>query len=56
MKKSELAEKILYGLLDNGMIALEYGSEFYDIGKQECIAEIKSILNDYVIVEGLLLD
>lgn len=54
MGKSDLAEKILCTLLDNGMISLEYGSEFYDKGKQECIDEIKNVLDDFVIVEGIL--
>lgn len=54
MSKSEIAEKILCTLLDNGMISLEYGSEFYEKGKQECIDEIESILEDFVIVEGIV--
>lgn len=52
MTKGDLAAEILQSLLDNGMIALEYGSEFYQEGKQECIQEIKRKLDAYVIVEG----
>ncbi len=52
MTKTELASDILESLLDNDMISLEYGSEFYQEGKQEVIQEIKRKLDNYVIVEG----
>lgn len=52
MTKTNLAAEILQSLLDNGMISLEYGSEFYEKGKQECIQEIKRKLDDYVVVSG----
>lgn len=53
MTKTTLAADILDSLLDNGMISLEYGSEFYQEGKEEVIREIKRKLDDYVIVEGV---
>lgn len=56
MTKDQLASDIVNDLLDNGMIALEYGSEFYDQGKQEVIEEIKQILNGYVIVDGSVVE
>lgn len=56
MNKTDLANDILESLLCNGMIALEYGSEFYEQGKQECIEEIKRQLDDYVIVAGMLIE
>lgn len=56
MKKEELAKLILEGLLDNGMITLEYGQAFWEEGKQECIQEIKRKLDDYVIVEGRVIE
>lgn len=56
MKKQELAEEILQDLLDNGMITLEYGQAFWEEGKKECIKEIKRKLDDYVIVEGQIVE
>lgn len=56
MTKTELASDILEILLGNGMISLEYGQAFYQEGKQECIQEIKRILDDYVIVEGRVIN
>ncbi len=56
MKKVELAEEILQNLLDNGMIDLTYGQAFWEEGKQECIQEIKRKLDDYLIIEGQILE
>ena len=54
--KTELAAEILQNLLDNGMISLEYGSEFFEQGKQEVIEEIKRKIDDYVILEGRVIE
>lgn len=51
MTKTELASDILEILLGNGMISLEYGSEFFEQGKQEVIKEIKRKLDDYLVIE-----
>lgn len=56
MKKVELAEEILQNLLDNGMIDLAYGQEFWKEGREECIQEIKRKLDDYVIVSGQIIE
>lgn len=56
MTKVDLASDILDSLLDNGMITLDYGSEFYEQGKQDCINEIKRKLDDYVIVYGSMIE
>lgn len=52
MNKRDLATEILDHLLDNGMINLEYGQEFWREGKVECIKAITDRLSDYVIVQG----
>lgn len=52
MKKIDLAAEILEDLLDNGMITLEYGSDLWEVGKQDCINAITKKLENYVIVEG----
>ncbi len=56
MKKIELAEGILQDLLDNGMISLGYGQVLWQEGREECVRAIERKLNDYVIVEGRVME
>lgn len=52
MNRTELAKEILYALIDNSRIVINYGQEFYEEGVNDCIDDIKEVLEDYVIVEG----
>ena len=54
--KQELALNIFRSLQDEGMIVLNYGQEFWKEGEQDCINEIKRILDDYVIIEGRVIE
>ena len=56
MNKKDLAEQILNDLLNNELIALEYGQEDYEIGKQDCINVIEDRLKDYIIISGNTLE
>lgn len=50
--KQELASNIFHSLQDEGLIILNYGQEFYKEGEEDCINEIKRILENYLVVEG----
>ena len=52
MNKRELAAKILEELLDDGMISLECGQEYWEQGKEECVDTIYDQLKDLYIIEG----
>lgn len=52
MNKSDISREIIEKLLDNGLVSLEFSDRDYLVGVNECADKIKSVLDNYMIIQG----